>query len=766
MSIAERKAALNLQHVGKSDDRDKLSKRPTEADSVLLTERQSPAVAARPPPPPLPLRNSSSTVSTAPRKPPGPALPPRQPSNPTSITPSNYEPLNGAPGRHQSAFHSPKDVQTAAPSRASLLSSAAGIKGAMMNSPFHQVPADPGRQSSNTLSTMRSVSSTAQHAIGRDNTRKLAGGVLNAATSTNGSATSRLFDRAAGQVEGGSSALNSLRNASAATERTIGKDNAQKLRGHMIEAAMDANEASRPTDDRPPLPPTRSSPASNLSTRGPPPLPMKPPLPPKSQMNTSIPPTQVPQGAYTPVRRSALDMGFNNKAVTPTQTSSDSIGIGSLKGAFKKLTASTPAATNIPPPQLNLATKPRVPQQGLSARQPLGYGRQIMAATVAPSQLRYSLAPSENGRDCLLCRDFSVEDTHASRFPRQTVSSLEQLAHDLTAPFSSLTSKARAIFTWMHYNVSYNTEAFFAGNVKSSTPASTLSTGLAVCEGYAGLFSNLALHAGLECVTVAGHGKGFGHEPLKPGQAIPPFKSSHAWNACKIDDADGGWKLIDPCWGAGHINDQRRYVAKLAPEHFAASNADFGLRHFPEDQTQFYLLAPDAGGPSQPPTWEEYFSSAAGTSSEDVTKGPEAAPNGFGLASCFSPRSGQIDLVAAAAQAPKMRFEIHKICRHWDKIWLQGKGKRQTPFMMYYGSNADTKWLPFVPISGGTSWFVVLDVDDVRRRCKPGDRIWCMTITEFDGRDAGGVSASEVVAGVGRVSMNWQGVACWTVASG
>jgi len=456
-------------------------------------------------------------------------------------------------------------------------------------------------------------------------------------------------------------------------------------------------------------------------------------------------------------------MGFNNKAVMPTQTSSDSIGIGSFKGAFKKLTTSTPAATNLPP-QLNLATKPRVPQQGLSARQPLGYGRQIMAATVAPLQLRYSLPPSENGRDCLQCRDFSVEDTHASCFPRQTVSSLEQLAHNLTAPFQSLTSKARAIFTWMHYNVSYNTEAFFAGNVKSSTPASTLSTGLAVCEGYSGLFCNLALHAGLECVTIGGHGKGFGHEPLKPGQAIPPFKSSHAWNACRIDDADGGWKLIDPCWGAGHINDQRRYVAKLASEHFTENNADFGLRHFPEDQTQFYLLAPDAGGSSQPPTWEKYFSTATGTSSEDVTKGPEAALNGFALASCFSPRSGQVDLVAAAAQSPKMRFEIHKICRHWDKIWLQGKGKRQTPFMMYYGNNPDTKWLPFVPISGGTSWFVVLDVNDVRRRCKVGDRIWCMTITEFDGRDAGGVSASEVLAGVGRVSMNWQGIACWTVA--
>jgi hypothetical protein len=74
---------------------------------------------------------------------------------------------------------------------------------------------------------------------------------------------------------------------------------------------------------------------------------------------------------------------------------------------------------------------------------------------------------------------------------------------------------------------------------------------LAVCEGYAGLFAALALKAGLEAMVCSGASKGFGHAPLQPGEPVPPYKSTHAWNAVKIDN--GEWKLIDPCWGAGHI---------------------------------------------------------------------------------------------------------------------------------------------------------------------------------------------------------------------
>ena len=119
-----------------------------------------------------------------------------------------------------------------------------------------------------------------------------------------------------------------------------------------------------------------------------------------------------------------------------------------------------------------------------------------------------STIPPVSQASCLKCRDFSGPDNHAGKFPRQNVPSLDWLATQLTDPFPSLTDKARAIFTWLHHNIDYNVEAFFNGTVKPSTPISTLDTGLAVCEGYAGLFTALATKAGLESIVVGGHGKG------------------------------------------------------------------------------------------------------------------------------------------------------------------------------------------------------------------------------------------------------------------
>ena len=81
--------------------------------------------------------------------------------------------------------------------------------------------------------------------------------------------------------------------------------------------------------------------------------------------------------------------------------------------------------------------------------------------------------PAPNG-GCMICRDFSGPDHHASLFPRAHVTSIKSLAEQLTSPFPSPTDKARAIFTWLHYNIRYDVESFFGGNIQGSTPQSTL----------------------------------------------------------------------------------------------------------------------------------------------------------------------------------------------------------------------------------------------------------------------------------------------------
>jgi protein disulfide-isomerase-like protein len=171
--------------------------------------------------------------------------------------------------------------------------------------------------------------------------------------------------------------------------------------------------------------------------------------------------------------------------------------------------------SSLPPSRSNVSFPPPVP---LSSRPNLAE-LEKMKPKVTPT-------PAQTGV-CLKCRDFSGPDNHAARFPRESIPSTDTnwLAHQLCDPFPSATDKARAIFTWLHHNVAYDTVAFFNNNVQRSTPNSTLATGLAVCEGYAALFTALATAVGLQSVVVGGHGKGelFQFPPIFESNFIEKF---------------------------------------------------------------------------------------------------------------------------------------------------------------------------------------------------------------------------------------------------
>ena len=264
-------------------------------------------------------------------------------------------------------------------------------------------------------------------------------------------------------------------------------------------------------------------------------------------------------------QRSALSFGFNNKP-KPQEPAEQAPLPPPV--AHQQI----PSAMEAPP--IPISSRPDLSAIQATKPRPTTSTSMVNGPVHSPSNV------------CMTCRDFSGPDRHASLFPRQQVSSLQDLAYQLTSPFSSLTDKARALFTWLHHNVAYDVNNFFGGTVQRSTPQSTLQTGLAVCEGYAALFSNLAMYAGLESVVISGHGKGYGYTPLAPGSALPPYKSGHAWNAVKIDN--GEWKLIDACWGAGHVQGKGMpYVPKFSPECFNMSNEEFGVKHFPRQQRPF-----------------------------------------------------------------------------------------------------------------------------------------------------------------------------------
>ncbi|RYP55590.1 hypothetical protein DL771_012344 [Monosporascus sp. 5C6A] len=349
---------------------------------------------------------------------------------------------------------------------------------------------------------------------------------------------------------------------------------------------------------------------------------------------------------------------------------------------------------------------------------------------------------------CLVCRDFSGPDSVAAQYPSHSLPRQDPvgyLAQVLCGPFSSATDKARAIFTWCHHNIAYNVEEFFGKCVRHRGVEETIFHGKAVCQGYAEVYEAIATRAGLQCVVVVGHGKGYGYVRLAAGQPPPPRNATgHAWNAVCIDG--GEWKLIDACWGAGAVCDQQ-YKKGFTPEMFYLSNDLFGLKHFPADRRHFYR------SDGRIPTWEEYIVGPIRGGGEKAQWFGTATQEGISEFT-FSPAEKRIPVRDGNEV---VRFQFSKVCEHWDPE-RNGKGKPYLLLLKIHGRAGKNDLVPLD--TDGSWWWVDVPARDLGA---PGQEVFLYALTTLNNRDARGVTKAEylrALSGNG-YSMAWAVFASW-----
>jgi hypothetical protein len=175
-------------------------------------------------------------------------------------------------------------------------------------------------------------------------------------------------------------------------------------------------------------------------------------------------------------------------------------------------------------------------------------------------------------------------DEHARGAPATATRTVSSLAAYLTGPVTSETLKARALFTWLAYNIRYNAAGFRAGNFGDQSAEAVLTQRLSVCAGYANLFQALAEACRLESRVVSGYGKGVGFGVGRQTFTQP----NHAWNAVRIE---GQWRLLDSTWGAGYLSPAGEFVRAFNPHYFLTPPELFVYDHLPEDP-QWQLLNP------------------------------------------------------------------------------------------------------------------------------------------------------------------------------
>ena len=145
---------------------------------------------------------------------------------------------------------------------------------------------------------------------------------------------------------------------------------------------------------------------------------------------------------------------------------------------------------------------------------------------------------------------FNVIDAYMRHCPANSEYSIEDIAFYINRSARTDLEKARAVYVWMTDNVSYDDESFNSGDFGDNSAENVLRTRLAVCAGFANLFTEIAVKTGIEAVTVSGYAKGYGYSE---GDSFGDV--DHAWNAVKID---GAWKIYDATWGQGSGSEDSR----------------------------------------------------------------------------------------------------------------------------------------------------------------------------------------------------------------
>ncbi|MFB9107571.1 transglutaminase domain-containing protein [Flavobacterium gyeonganense] len=172
--------------------------------------------------------------------------------------------------------------------------------------------------------------------------------------------------------------------------------------------------------------------------------------------------------------------------------------------------------------------------------------------------------------------------------------STEELAQKIDKDFNSDYDKARAIYSWIAFNIKYDYDAFLnsPGSMRFSYRneaekqkkiqefnnqilQKAFKSKKAVCEGFTLLFQHLNALVGIKSEIIRGDSK-----TRLADIGRKSTSSNHAWNIVLID---GKWRLVDVTWGQGYYDSSKgRMVKDFDPAYFDTEPDYFFAKHFPD----------------------------------------------------------------------------------------------------------------------------------------------------------------------------------------
>lgn len=187
-------------------------------------------------------------------------------------------------------------------------------------------------------------------------------------------------------------------------------------------------------------------------------------------------------------------------------------------------------------------------------------------------------------------------DELVKKYPKK-FSTSKILADRILNDFKTDYSKARAIFTWIALNITYDIDASlnpiqttsFSYSSEEDKQAKladknkkkclkTFQSQKGLCSDYALLFQEIATKVGLKSQVIKGASK-----TLIADIDRKKAPTDHDWNAVEID---GIWRLIDVTWSAGSLNlATQKFNKEFNPVYFDMPQELFFKQHFPQTET-------------------------------------------------------------------------------------------------------------------------------------------------------------------------------------
>jgi len=177
-------------------------------------------------------------------------------------------------------------------------------------------------------------------------------------------------------------------------------------------------------------------------------------------------------------------------------------------------------------------------------------------------------------------KDFTAIDDFVKKLGTLDSMTMGTISETVTKPYTEKIDKARAIYDWIAYNITYDIKAARTSNVDKNSTDEVLSSRKAVGIGYATLFQDMCSSADIRCLTVDGFVKRTIEQIGDDDVDI-----NHSWAVVQLGQSPEDWFYVDPAFGSGYTDAaMKTFTKSFNDAYFFADKAIFNLQHYPDNE--------------------------------------------------------------------------------------------------------------------------------------------------------------------------------------